>query len=43
MLGRLAAKDNNEKGPFKPQKDQREKKEDKTEVIVREIIRIRTG
>ena len=42
MLGRLAAKDNNEKRPFKPQIYQ-SREEDKTEVIVRETIRIGTG
>ena len=38
MLGRLAAKDNNEKRPFKPQIYKAEK-EDKMEVIVSENIR----
>ena len=42
MLGRLAAKDNSKKRPFKSQIYQN-REEDKTEVIVREIIRIETG
>ena len=42
MLGRLAAKDNNDKRPFNLKYIKAEE-EDKIEVIVREIIRIETG
>ena len=42
MLGRLTAKDNNEKRPFKPQIYQGRGR-GKTEDIVKEIIRIETG
>ena len=41
MLGRLAAKDNNKKDHLSPKYTKAEE-EDKTEVIVREIIRIET-
>ena len=43
MLDRLAAKDSNEKRPFKPQIYQSRGREDKTEVIVKGIIKIGTG